>query len=59
VHACIVFCNGSGVFSSEITDLLPKSYRMLIPGNISLFQWYFPEARSFGGIFRDRDFSVL
>jgi hypothetical protein len=52
VHACIVFSNASGVFSFEITDLLPKSNGMLLPENVSVFQWYFTEAGSFSCIFR-------
>jgi hypothetical protein len=56
-YACLcVFCNGSGVFSSEITDMLQKSNGMLILGNFrrsftllvvfsggEIFHWYFPE----------------
>jgi len=44
---------------SKLTDLQLKSNRMLYPGNVSTFQWYFTGAHAFGGISRKlRSFSA-
>ena len=37
---------------SKLTDLQLKSNRMLYPGNVSTFQWYFTGAHACSGILR-------
>ena len=45
---------------SKLTELHPKSNRMLYLGNVCNFYWYFMRPNIFGGILRkSRSFSVM